>query len=91
MLKFLKASVKFLPAVVLVSFIVAAILNPLWLSFLVLGIVLLLFYGLFKFLSIGPVPNMKPNPPDDDDSLEDDIRHHNYGYPGFGTVDDERD
>lgn len=91
MLKFLKSIVNFLPALVLVGFIVAAIINPLWLSFLVLGISLLLLYGLLKFLSSGPAPDMKPNPPDDDDSLEDDIRHHNYGYPGFGAEDDERD
>ncbi|MFN6315329.1 MAG: hypothetical protein ACK4VJ_01530 [Rhodoluna sp.] len=23
------------------------------------------------------------------DSLEDDIRHHNYGYPGFGSDDED--
>ena len=27
---------------------------------------------------------------DDEDSLEDDIRHHDYGYGGFGTDSDEK-
>jgi hypothetical protein len=27
---------------------------------------------------------------DIDDALEDDIRHHDYGYGGFGTGQDEK-
>ncbi|NDE89376.1 MAG: hypothetical protein EB055_05320 [Micrococcales bacterium] len=71
--------------------IAALFLNPmiffvLLLSGLIIGVSVLLFsgpktvvYKQPKVMSVG-----------DDDSLEDDIRHHDYGYGGFGTDHDEK-
>jgi hypothetical protein len=85
MLKFLKVSA-------LVSFLatfVLAFFYPALFSIIVFAIITLVVAAILSSFKIEPVQHRAP-PPDDDDSLEDDIRHHDYGYPGFGTEEDER-
>lgn len=76
--------------IVLTSLVILIVLNP---SFLVLALVGgIAFAGWRLWNNIGTPPVNKPQ--DDDfsdpyDSLEDDIRHHDYGYPGFGSDDED--
>lgn len=77
--------------IVLTSLVILIVLNP---SFLVLALVGgITFAGWSLWNNIGTPPPVN-KPQDDDfsdpyDSLEDDIRHHDYGYPGFGSDDED--
>ena len=84
---------KFFRVSALISFIAIfalALYFPAIYALMAFGVIALLVVAFLKSFNIEVVQHSPP-PPDDDASLEDDIRHHNYGYPGFGSHDDDRD
>lgn len=78
--------------VTLLFCLAAVIMNP---ALLVLGLVAGLVIGGWNLWNnIGLPPNQNNQKREEDiedryDSLEDDIRHHDYGYPGFGSDDED--
>jgi len=80
-----------LPAITSTGLIALLVFSPMFFFVLVLaglmiGISVFLFGG-SKTTVYQPTKSMVR---DIDDALEDDIRHHDYGYGGFGTGQDEK-
>jgi len=81
---------------VVLGLMVAGIITALFLKPMIFFILLLsgLIIGVSVMLFSGPKTVVckppKVMPVGDDDSREDDIRHHDYGYGGFGTDHDDK-
>lgn len=78
--------------VVLASLLALIVFNPWLLVLPVVGGVLFAGWSLWNNLGTGLPPTTKAQDTDFSDpydSLEDDIRHHDYGYPGFGSGEED--
>lgn len=86
----LKTQIRTILGVIVIIFFLALILmNPALFAIALFGIALALGWTIWNGIQIQDVPKTTKKDDDPYDSLEDDIRHHDYGYPGFHGQEDE--